>query len=396
MIGGVAGLLLAAAAFGVKSAAGGRQALRDRERGEAQRALAWLGRQLHEVEARSKEQSEVFQVLPDLVRQMFSATGKRPMYPVVVKLVELFFRPTQVAIFVALPNERKLRLVDGSGLPESLGRSAVIEYGQGRPGHVAETRMAMDEADFASVTNITRLQLESTAIEELRAEVVAPIVYDDELLGVITVGGAALRNDHEKRLLKMVADLTASALAHVQQLKASQEQANMDGLTETYNKRYLQARLGEDLHKAEMGNGCLSLMILDIDHFKHYNDTNGHLEGDDVLKRIGAILKHAVRDDTDVVVRYGGEEFVILFPGATKAVASRQAENIRRAVETHPFKHAARQPLGAVTISGGVASFPEDARNAVALLRAADQALYEAKAAGRNRIVGATPNYVVT
>ena len=83
-----------------------------------------------------------------------------------------------------------------------------------------------------------------------------------------------------------------------------------------------------------------------------------------------------------MVVRYGGEEFVILFPGATKAVASRQAETIRRAVETHPFKHAARQPLGAVTISGGVASFPEDARNSVALLRAADQALYEAKAAG--------------
>lgn len=392
----MAGLLLAAAAFQIRNGTATRQALRDKERGEAQRALAWLGRQLHEVEARSKEQSEVFQILPDLVRQMFSATGKRPMYPVVVKLVELFFRPTQVAIFVALPNERKLRLVDGSGLPESLGRSAVIEYGQGRPGHVAETRMAMDEADFANVTNITRLQLESTAIEELRAEVVAPIVYDDELLGVITVGGAALRNDHEKRLLKMVADLTASALSHVQQLKASQEQANMDGLTETYNKRYLQARLGEDLHKAEMSNGCLSLMILDIDHFKHYNDTNGHLEGDDVLKRIGAILKHAVRDDTDVVVRYGGEEFVILFPGATKSVASRQAENIRRAVETHPFKHAARQPLGAVTISGGVASFPEDARNAVALLRAADQALYEAKAAGRNRIVGATPNYVVT
>jgi len=172
--------------------------------------------------------------------------------------------------------------------------------------------------------------------------------------------------------------------------------ANMDGPTETYNKRYLQSRINDDIHKAESANSALSLMILDIDHFKHYNDTNGHLEGDDVLKRIGAILKSAVRDDTDVVVRYGGEEFVILFPGATKGVASRQAENIRRAVETHPFKHAARQPLGAVTISGGVASFPEDARNSVALLRAADQALYEAKAAGRNRIISASPTYVVT
>ena len=394
MIGAVGGLLLAVAAFELRNGGGVRA--REKERVEAHRALAWLGRQLQAIEDRSKEQSEVFQVLPDLVRQMFSATGKRPMYPVVVKLVELFFRPQQVAIFVAVPAERKLRLVEGLGLPDTLGKSAVLEYGQGRPGHVAESRMAMDEADFNNVTTITRLQLESSIVPGLQADVVAPIVYDEELLGVITVGGAAARNDHEKRLLKMVADLTASAVVHVRQLKNSQEMANMDGLTETYNKRYLQSRINDDVHKAESGNTALSLMILDIDHFKHYNDTNGHLEGDDVLKRIGAILKSAIRDDTDVVVRYGGEEFVILFPGATKAVASRQSENIRRAVETHAFKHAARQPLGAVTISGGVASFPEDARNSVALLRAADQALYEAKAAGRNRIVMASPTYVVT
>jgi diguanylate cyclase (GGDEF)-like protein len=396
VVGVVGGLLLAAAAFEIRNGGAARQLVRDREDGDARRALSWLGRQLHEIEARSKEQTEVFDVLPDLVRQMFSATGKRPMYPVVVKLVELFFRPAQVAIFVALPAERKLRLVEGMNLPDTLPKSAEIEYGQGRPGHVAETRMAMDESDFANVSTITRLQLESSRIDGLRADVAAPILYDDQLLGVITVGGAAARPDHEKRLLKMVADLAASALVHVQQLKSSQEQANMDGLTETYNKRYLQNRLSDDIKKAEAASGPLSLLILDIDHFKHYNDTNGHLEGDDVLKRIGAILKHQIRDDTDVVVRYGGEEFVIVFPGATKAVAARQAENIRRAVEAHPFKHAARQPLGAVTISGGVAAFPEDGKNQVALLRAADQALYEAKAAGRNRIVNATPNSVVT
>ncbi len=396
MVGVVGGLLLAAAALEIRSGSASLRLARDRDESDARRALSWLGRQLHEIEARTKEQTEVFEVLPDLVRQMFSATGKRPMYPVVVKLVELFFRPDQVAVFVTIPSERKLRLVDGMNLPDTLPRSAEIEYGQGRPGHVAETRMAMDDGDFANASTITRLQLESTRIEGLRADVAAPILYDEQILGVITVGGAAARHDHEKRLLKMVADLTASALVHVQQLKSSQEQANMDGLTETYNKRYLQNRLSDDIKKAESANGPLSLLILDIDHFKHYNDTSGHLEGDDVLKRIGAILKHQIRDDTDVVVRYGGEEFVIVFPGATKAVAARQAENIRRAVETHPFKHAARQPLGAVTISGGVAAFPEDGRNSVALLRAADQALYEAKAAGRNRIVNATPNYVVT
>jgi diguanylate cyclase (GGDEF)-like protein len=390
----VGGVLLAAVALELRN--GGNARGREKQRVEANRALAWLGRQLQEIEDRSKEQSEMFQVLPDLVRQMFSATGKRPMYPVVVKLVELFFRPKQVAIFAAVPAERTLRLVEGMGLPDTLGKSSVLEYGQGRPGHVAVSRMAMDEFDFDNVTTITRLQLESSVVPGLQADVVVPIVSDEELLGVISVGGAAARVDHEKRLLKMVADLAASALVHVQQLKSSQEMANMDGLTETYNKRYLQSRVNDDINKAESANTALSLMILDIDHFKQYNDTNGHQEGDEVLKRLGAILKSAVRDDTDVVVRYGGEEFVILFPGAVKAVASRQAESIRRAVETHPFKHAARQPLGAVTISGGVASFPEDARNSVALLRAADQALYEAKAAGRNRIITASPTYVVT
>ena len=388
VIGAVGGLLLAAAAFELRNGAAGRG--RDKERAEAHRALAWLGRQLQSVEDRSKEQSEMFQTLPDLVRQMFSATGKRPMYPVVVKLVELFFRPAQIAMFVAVPAERTMRLVEGVGLPDTLGKSAVIEYGQGRPGLVAESRVTMDSGDFANVTTITRLQLEASEIPGLRADVVAPIVYDEELLGVICVGGPATRGDHEKRLLKMVADLAASALVHVRQLKSSQEMANMDGLTETYNKRYLQSRINDDVARAESTNNALSLLILDIDHFKHYNDTNGHLEGDDVLKRIGAILKGAIREDTDFVVRYGGEEFVIVFPGATKVVAARHAESIRRAVETHPFKHANRQPLGAVTISGGVASYPEDGKNSVALLRAADQALYEAKDAGRNKIVTAT------
>jgi len=393
VIGAVGGLLLAAAALELRNGAAGRG--REKERLEAHRALAWLGRQLQSVEDRSKEQSEMFQTLPDLVRQMFSATGKRPMYPVVVKLVELFFRPAQTAVFVAVPSERTLRLVEGVGLPDTLGKGSVLEYGQGRPGLVAESRIAMDAGDFENVTTITRLQLEASIIPGLRADVVAPIAYDEELLGVISVGGAVTRNEHEKRLLKMVADLTASALVHVRQLKNSQEMANMDGLTETYNKRYLQSRINEDVARAEAANSALSLLILDIDHFKHYNDTNGHIEGDDVLKRIGAILKGAIREDTDVVVRYGGEEFVIVFPGAIKSVASRHAESIRRAVETHPFKHAARQPLGAVTISGGVASFPEDAKNSVALLRAADQALYEAKAAGRNKIVTASTATVI-
>ncbi|HEX6738094.1 MAG TPA: GGDEF domain-containing protein, partial [Vicinamibacteria bacterium] len=140
-------------------------------------------------------------------------------------------------------------------------------------------------------------------------------------------------------------------------------------------------------------NTPLSLLIMDIDHFKNYNDTNGHLEGDQVLKTVGEILRRSIRQD-DVAARYGGEEFVIIYNGASKEVALRLAEKLRHAVEAYPFRHGEKQPLGRVTLSGGVANFPDDARSARDLMRSADQALYEAKSSGRNRIVGAGKNYL--
>ncbi len=112
-----------------------------------------------------------------------------------------------------------------------------------------------------------------------------------------------------------------------------------------------------------------------------------------MLKTLGKILKGSIRED-DMAARYGGEEFVVLYPGVAKADALRLAEGLRRAVESAAIAHGARQPLGALTISGGVATFPEDSANAVDLIRCADQALYEAKAAGRNRIVAASANYL--
>jgi diguanylate cyclase (GGDEF)-like protein len=137
----------------------------------------------------------------------------------------------------------------------------------------------------------------------------------------------------------------------------------------------------------------LSLLLLDIDHFKNYNDTSGHPEGDAVLKAVGQILRGSVRED-DVAARYGGEEFVVVYPGASKAQALALAENLRHAVESHPFAHGARQPCGRVTLSGGVATFPDDSRSGADLVQCADQALYAAKDAGRNRIVAARPNYL--
>jgi diguanylate cyclase (GGDEF)-like protein len=129
--------------------------------------------------------------------------------------------------------------------------------------------------------------------------------------------------------------------------------------------------------------------LLDIDHFKHYNDTNGHLPGDDLLKRLGALLRENSREN-EVVGRYGGEEFLVVMPATPKDVALRVAERIRSLIEGSPFEHAATQPNEHVTISGGVATWPGDGDDVDSLLRSADAALYQAKRAGRNRVMAYT------
>jgi diguanylate cyclase (GGDEF)-like protein len=382
------------------------EALRQRERAEAERAMARLQREFEEAQGKTKDLTEVFQILPDLVRQMFSARGRRGVGAVTLKLLDQLFRPDQAATFVVrqsrsdLPLDddllsargKRLLLVAERGLPASLGPRFEVDFGQGHLGYVAEHPLPMDRSDFEGLPRGAKQALRGTP-NGIRPDLVVPIEYDGELLGVFLVGGPNQRQDQAKRLLKMVADLTAVALVYLTRLRAVEESAEVDGLTGLFNKRALLNRLGDEIHLAERQSLPLSLLMLDIDHFKNYNDSNGHLEGDEVLKEMGRLFKHSIRED-DLAARYGGEEFVILYPGASKDVAERLAEQLRRAVASHNFPNGSSQPLGRVTISGGVATFPEDALSAVELLRVADQSLYEAKAAGRNRIIRAVPVFL--
>jgi diguanylate cyclase (GGDEF)-like protein len=228
----------------------------------------------------------------------------------------------------------------------------------------------------------------------VRVDAAAPILDGRELLGVLSVGGVRARKGHEKKLLALVAELATVAFTHSTRLRAAEAAESLDGLTGVHNKRHLQEQLQRELDACARDSRELSVLFLDVDHFEHYNRTNGHLAGDDVLRRLAQILKGSVRD-TDLVARVGGEEFVIVYVGAGKDVALRLAESVRQSVQAFPFAERGHQPLGAVTISGGVATFPADSKKGETLLRCADHALYEAKAAGRNRVLPAEPNFLV-
>lgn len=160
-----------------------------------------------------------------------------------------------------------------------------------------------------------------------------------------------------------------------------------DPLTGLYNYGFFRERLALELERAQLTGDSVALVMFDIDHFKRYNDTHGHQEGNRVLVKVAEMIRKAGRRG-DVAARYGGEEFVALLYGATASDAWRLAETFRGAVAAQPLGGEAGEPPVHITVSGGVATFPLDAQDDLALIKAADARLYEAKEKGRNRTIG--------
>jgi len=191
------------------------------------------------------------------------------------------------------------------------------------------------------------------------------------------------------RSLLRIKDLNDQLQEKVEELEEAKEQlrqrAITDGLTGLFNYRHFKEQLMFEISRSRRHNLNLSLIMLDIDHFKHYNDTNGHPAGDGVLKELAKLLKNNIRS-IDLAARYGGEEFTLVLMETNKAAAKIVAEKIRKLVEEHNFDFENKQPGGRITISTGVATFPEDGTDFDTLVKAADERLYMAKQAGRNVI----------
>lgn len=161
--------------------------------------------------------------------------------------------------------------------------------------------------------------------------------------------------------------------------------ASIDGLTEIYNHRFFYDTLKNIIQNSEKIGQPVSLILADIDYFKYYNDLYGHQKGDEILKRIGYLLKNNARDE-DVVARYGGEEFTVLLPNTNEEEAMAIAEKIRLSVEEYQFEGEENQPNGKITISIGVSTFPTKAKSAKELVNSSDDALYRAKFFHKNRV----------
>jgi len=223
-----------------------------------------------------------------------------------------------------------------------------------------------------------------------RGYVCMPLAAQGETLGIVHLcePDAAGKPDwlaERQQILRGVVDTLALALANLRLRETLRQQSIRDPNTGLYNRRYLEETSSRELRRMERSQQPLAMIMLDVDHFKQFNDTFGHEAGDLVLKQVaGTLLDHA--RDSDVVSRYGGEEFALMMPGTSLADAAERAEALRKAIKQLHLAHRGRT-LGTITASFGVSAFPELGASWVEIVNAADRSLYQAKADGRDRVV---------
>jgi diguanylate cyclase (GGDEF)-like protein len=313
--------------------------------------------------------------IPNIVKNLISDLSPEEIVSSIFRLTKSLIQPEIIELYIYDEDTKSLILTHHFNSNKNKG--SILKSGEGIVGLAAENRMVISKA-------LQHLQVTDSI------EIAAPILFKERLIGVLGLGRVKQSDGNEIRFLTMIAELAGVTLQNCEFLGIAKEEAITDALTGLYNRRFFFEKAHEVAHKSIKYHTPFSIFIFDIDHFKKYNDMHGHPEGDYLLKELSQILKENSREG-DVIARYGGEEFIVLMPDTDKNGAVIYAEKIRKIIENYPFKHREKQPLGYISVSGGVASFPLDGSSIEAVIRCADEALYESKRSGRNMVTRYEP-----
>jgi len=291
------------------------------------------------------------------------------------------------AYSLLLLDEESNRLVikGAFGLPEECAKVYSLGIGEGISGLVAQSGQPMVVPDVTADARYA----EQGCFPAQGSFLCVPLqIKDSQVIGVMNAHRPEPHTFTASDLdqFQAVANQVAAALENAQLYQRTKDLSSRDPLTGLFNRRYFFDHLETEIQRARRYRRTFTILMLDLDHFKHYNDTHGHLRGDDVLRGIGRLLIGNTRR-ADVVARFGGEEFVILLPEISKQGGAIVAEKIRSNVAQQPFFGTEQQPGGRLTVTIGLATFPLDSEAGVELVDIADRALYVGKEQGGNRVV---------
>ena len=274
-------------------------------------------------------------------------------------------------------SEKYMTIGVAVGLSDEITRETHQEIGDSVAGYACQQRKALFVKDVDKDEDFQKIKKENIKSGTLMC---VPLIAKDKLLGALNVAKSVPNsfNENDFDLLINLANQAAIAIDNARLYRY----AVTDEMTKLYNHRYFQQRLEEELRRADRHEDHISLLILDVDHFKRFNDTYGHPEGDRVLKTVAMLIEKSIRE-IDIAARYGGEEFVVICPEKSGAGALVPAERIRMAIEGYDFRiDGVHVPI---TVSVGAASYPDNANSKAELIKKSDTALYYSKENGRNR-----------
>ena len=386
------GAVICVVALGVGFLSGSAYRASDlRKKGEALEELNAknrdLSRWLQEFKDIHARDSEIATLIPSMVRRLAERHPSDALPRLAVRLTKELFKTAQVALAVA-KKDGSLLVTEGVGIPPAWKGTLALSPRDGMIGEAMRDKILVLREEH--VARRGRPELSDLERAGMVPDAVIPIVVEESVVAILAVAGSAGRMDRDRPYASMLADLVANAFQISLAIEALEQRAMTDPLTGLYNRAYLADRFLVESRRARNYGFPMSVALFDIDRFKMINDRYGHPTGDAVLRKLASFLRERARS-TDVVVRYGGEEFAILMATADSGVVFEQADRMRAEFEKTPFVVPGQADPIRVTISGGVATYPKDGQTFTDLIAVADAGLYHAKENGRNQVSGPRP-----
>ncbi|MGW8312968.1 MAG: sensor domain-containing diguanylate cyclase [Desulfuromonadales bacterium] len=336
-----------------------------------------------------RQEKQFSERLVSMITRLSLIDNRQDLYLQMIEMSADLLTASSGSLMLLDETDGTLKIVASKGMTEALAKTMSVPYGEGISGRVARSGFPMLVND---IERDQRVALKNRPRFKTKSFVSLPLELDGRLIGVLNLADKSNCTSFTETDLGLVQTFIQHAVLMIDRAatleKAGQleQLAITDPLTGLYNRRFLENRLQEEFSRSERQQQNFCIILTDLDNFKIYNDICGHLAGDNALRKTANLMRRSARD-MDIVTRYGGEEFCLILPGTGKKESVLVGERIRRAIEAESFPGESHLPLGRLTISLGVATYPDDGVSAEDLIHAADQALYRAKDLGRNRLV---------